>query len=66
MELGRPDLLSDWFRRNSRIYGNVESLLDSADERVLVIIGAGHLAWLRHNFSADPNIRLRTLDEFVR
>ena len=60
-----PDLLSDWFRRNARIYGNVLALIESANERVLVIIGAGHLPWLRHNFTHDPNVRLRTLSEFV-
>lgn len=61
-----PDLVSDWFRRNIRIYSNVLQLIDSPDERVLVIFGAGHLGWLRHNFGADPEVRLRTLDEFVR
>lgn len=61
-----PDLLADWFRRNIRIYGNVVHLADSPDERILVIIGAGHLAWLQHSFAADPNIRLRKLAEFVR
>ena len=60
-----PDLLSDWFRRNARIYGNVLALVESSNERVLVIIGAGHLPWLRHNFTHDPNVRLRTLSEFV-
>jgi len=61
-----PDLLSDWFRRNARIYGNVVHLADDPAERVLVVIGAGHLAWLRHNFASDPNIRLRKLAAFAQ
>jgi hypothetical protein len=61
-----PDLVSDWFRRNIRIYSNVLQLIDSPDERVLVIFGAGHLGWLRHNFASDPNVRLRKLAEFAR
>lgn len=61
-----PDLLSDWFRRNARIYGNIVHLIDSPAERVLVLIGAGHLPWLRHNFATDPNVRLRKLAEFAR
>lgn len=61
-----PDLMSDWFRRNIRIYGNIVSLATSSEDRVLVIIGAGHLPWLRHNFAADPGVRLRKLDEFAR
>ena len=60
-----PDLVSDWFRRNMRIYSNVVKLIESPNERVLVIYGAGHLGWLRNNFASDPTIRLRKLSEFV-
>lgn len=60
------DLVSDWFRRNMRIYSNIVRLLDSPNERVLVIYGAGHLGWLRHSFASDPSFRLRKLGEFVK
>ena len=69
--LGEPgdwagaDLLSDWFQRNMRIFSNVVKLTDSPNDRVLVIYGSGHLGWLRHNFSSDPNFVLRKLAEFV-
>lgn len=61
-----PDLVSDWFRRNMRIYSNVVKLVDSPDERVLVIYGSGHLGWLRNNFASDSSFRLRKLSEFVK
>lgn len=70
--LGEPgdwagaDLVSDWFRRNMRIYSNVVQLLDSPNERVLVLFGAGHLGWLQHDFSSDPSFRLRKLADFVK
>jgi hypothetical protein len=60
------DLVSDWFRRNARIYSNVARLADSPNERVLAIFGAGHLGWLRQNVSSDPTLRLRKLAEFVK
>lgn len=60
------DLVADWFRRNMRIYSNIVRLIDSPNERVLVIYGGGHLGWLRNNFSSDPTIRLRKLAEFVK
>jgi hypothetical protein len=60
------DLVSDWFRRNMRIFANVMRLADTPNERVLVIFGAGHLGWLHHDFGNDPDIRLRKLAEFVR
>ncbi len=70
-EFGEPwdwagaDLVSDWFRRNMRIYSNIVWLVDSPDERILVIYGAGHLGWLQYAFGQNPNIRLRKLAEFV-
>lgn len=70
--LGEPgdwagaDLVSDWFRRNLRIYSNVVRLVESPEERILVIIGAGHLGWLQHDFASDPTFRLRKLAEFVK
>jgi hypothetical protein len=60
------DLVSDWFRRNMRIYSNIAQLVDSPNERVLVIFGAGHLGWLQHDFASDPSFRLRKLAEFVK
>lgn len=60
------DLLSEWFKRNIRIYSNVMRLVDSPNERVLVIYGSGHLGWLRQNFAGNPDLRLRKLAEFVK
>ena len=71
-QLGEPwdwagaDLVSDWFRRNMRIYTNVTRLVESPNERILVIYGAGHLGWLQFAFSSNPNFRLRKLAEFAR
>ena len=60
------DMVSDWSRRNMRIYSNVVQLVDSPNERVLVIFGAGHLGWLQHDFASDPSFRLRKLADFVK
>lgn len=60
------DLVADWTRRNMRIYTNVMQLVDSPDERILVIYGYGHLGWLRTAFGSNPNVRLRKLAEFAQ
>lgn len=71
-EFGEPwdwagaDLLADWFRRNMRIYSNIVRLVDSPNERVLVIYGAGHLGWLQYAFGSNPSFRLRKLAEVAR
>jgi len=60
------DLVAAWFKRNIRIYSNIVDLIDSPQERVLVIFGAGHLGWLRQNIVNDPGLRLRKLAELVK
>jgi hypothetical protein len=60
------DLLAEWFRRNARIYSNVMQIVESPNERVLVIFGAGHLGWLRNDFAGNPAVQLRKLSEFAQ
>jgi hypothetical protein len=60
-----PDLLAAWYGRNIRIYHNVVKLIDSPNERILVIYGAGHLGWLQQDAANDATVRLRKLAEFT-
>ena len=60
-----PDLLAKWYQRNIRIYNNITKLIDSPNDRILVIYGAGHLGWLRQDVANDPWVKLRKLSEFV-
>jgi uncharacterized protein DUF5694 len=60
-----PDLLAEWYRRNVRIYSHIMGLIDSPDERIVVVFGYGHLGWLQHDVAANPTLRLRKLEEFV-
>jgi len=59
------DLLAAWYQRNIRIYQNIVKLIDSPNERIVVVYGSGHLPWLRQDISNDPAVRLRKLSEFV-
>ncbi|HUN88719.1 MAG TPA: DUF5694 domain-containing protein [Terriglobales bacterium] len=59
------DLIAKWFQRNIRIYSNIVHLVDSPNERILVIYGAGHLGWLQQNVSNDPSVKLRKLSDFT-
>ncbi len=49
-----------------QIFSNVARLVESPNERVLVIFGAGHLGWLRQDVPSDPTLRLRKLAELVK
>jgi hypothetical protein len=56
-----PDLLALWFQRNIRIYHNIVTLVDSPNDRILVIYGAGHLGWLQQDIAGDASVKLRKL-----
>ena len=60
-EYAGPDLLAAWYQRNIRIYHNIIALIDSPNDRILVIYGAGHLGWLRQDIANDASVKLRTL-----
>jgi hypothetical protein len=40
-------------------------LIESPNERILVIYGAGHLGWLRQNVANDAAVRLRKLSDLT-
>ncbi len=60
-----PDLLALWFQRNIRIYSNIVKLVESPNERILVIYGAGHLGWLRQDIAGDATVKLRKLADLT-
>jgi hypothetical protein len=64
-EYAGPDLLASWYQRNIRIYHNIVKLIESPNERILVIYGAGHLGWLRQNVANDARVRLRKLSDLT-
>lgn len=47
------DMLTEWYRRNLRIFGNLQSIAEP-DDRILVIYGAGHCKILQ-SLVADYN-----------
>lgn len=59
------DSKTAWFNRNLRIFANLQRLLEGEHERIVLIIGAGHLAILRHAAEASPQFRLVELAEVL-
>jgi uncharacterized protein DUF5694 len=60
-----PDLLAAWYQRNIRIYHNIVALIDSPNDKILVLYGSGHLGWLRQDVTNDPSVKLRTLADLI-
>lgn len=52
------DVRTAWYNRNLRIYSNILRLRDRDDDRILVVIGAGHVPILRHLVENSPELEL--------
>ncbi len=61
-----PDDATEWYNRNLRIYSNLQHLAERPSDRVLMIIGAGHLPILRFIAQSSPEFRLRDVGDFLR
>ena len=51
---GGPRALATWYDRSLRMVHNVYRALEPGDERVLLIVGSGHVRALRHLFDEAP------------
>ena len=51
---GGPDALATWYTRNLRIVHHVWRAVEVGDERVLVLVGSGHVRVLRQLFAEVP------------
>jgi hypothetical protein len=60
-----PDLLTAWYGRNARIFANLRSVIDSPNDRVLVIYGSGHEFWLQQNVLQSRDLVLERLADYV-
>ena len=60
------DMGSAWYNRNLRIFSNIIRLPSQANERILVIIGGGHVPILQHLFENSPEYKLLKVDSYIR
>ena len=51
-------LLLNWYSRNLRIMKNIQMTQPTSEDRVLVLIGAGHAAILKQQFESTPEYEL--------
>jgi hypothetical protein len=55
------DVRTAWFNRNLRIYSNILRMQEGAGDRILVVIGAGHVPILQHLVEHSPELELLPL-----
>lgn len=51
---GSPVLIADWYDRNLRMIHHLWRALKSGDERMLLVVGSGHIRVLRHLLNEAP------------
>lgn len=61
------DVLSAWYKRNARIFTNLYRLTEGkTNEKVLLIIGAGHSHILRELIRVSPDFKLIEPNDYLR
>jgi hypothetical protein len=59
------EVVGGWYQRNFYIFSNLVREIESPEERVLLVIGAGHAKLLRDYIGGSPNLRLEELGEYL-
>ncbi len=60
------DVVADWYRRNFRIAANIAQVIESPDDRVLVLFGHGHAAILRDALGSCPDLELVEPNDYLK
>jgi hypothetical protein len=60
------DALAQWYQRNFRILTNLTQIIDSPQDRVLVIFGQGHIPYLRDGIKANSDMQLVEANDYLR
>jgi len=60
------DVLSDWYKRNFRIFTNINQIVTSPEDRVLVIFGQGHAPILREMVRSCADMQLVEPNDYLK
>jgi hypothetical protein len=63
--VGADGFITRYFLRNARIFSNVQRVIDSPTDRVLILYGNTHGYFIRELFRASPEYRLRDVGEVL-
>lgn len=59
------DVILRWYERNMKIFVNLARLASSPEDRVLVVIGGGHLPLLTHFIEGAKRFRLESVKTYL-
>lgn len=59
------DYVTAWYSRNLRIFANLQRIVDRGDDRILLIIGSGHVPILRHCILGSPEYEIEEVHDYL-
>lgn len=59
------DFVTAWYNRNLRIFANLQRITEGPSDRILLIIGSGHLPVLRHCALSSPEYELVEVNQYL-
>src|SRR5581483_450441 len=62
----RANLVTNWYKRNLRIFTNINRINEPGKDRILVLIGSGHLKILRDLAAGSPYFCLIDVNEYLQ
>ncbi|WP_433836418.1 DUF5694 domain-containing protein [Flavobacterium anhuiense] len=69
---GNPDdftgasLVSNWYKRNLYMYSLIQKLTESTDNKIMILVGAGHAALIREFIEHDPTFEIVELSTVLK
>lgn len=60
------DLLTNWYKRNFRMFANINRITEFPNDRILLVVGAGHLKILKELAAGSPQFCLANTQDFLR
>jgi len=59
-------LVSEWYRRNLYMYALIQKLTESKDDKIMVLLGAGHTAMIREFVEHNPEFEIVELGTVLK
>lgn len=63
---GRADLITNWYKRNLRMFANINRVAEFPSDRILLIVGSGHLKILSDLALDSPQFCLVDAQEYLK
>ncbi|WP_166919525.1 DUF5694 domain-containing protein [Flavobacterium poyangense] len=59
-------LVSEWYKRNLYMYSLIQKLTESKDDKIMVLLGAGHTSMIREFIKYDPAFEIVELATILK